>query len=133
MAVDVEAARARLAERAAARQQSLDARFAEAWRDVRAIVEHIIARYPVRRIHQWGSLLNRAHFSARSDIDLALEGGLKAADFFALYGEADRMTRFPLDLVDIDHIEPEYADLIRQHGALVYDRDRPNPGPDFRS
>lgn len=37
-----------------------------------------------------------------------------------------------LDLVVMEHIEPEYAALIREKGVLVYDREQPDPGPHFR-
>lgn len=133
MAADIPAVRVWLAQRASARQQALDIRFREAWSDFRAIVEHLIAHYPVQRIYQWGSLLHRSRFTPRSDIDLAIEGVHEAGDFFALYGAADRLTRFSLDLVDLGHVEPEFAGLIREHGALIYDRDRPDPGPHFRN
>jgi hypothetical protein len=67
-------------------------------------------------------LLDRRKFSERSDIDLATEGITDAATFFALYGEADRLTRLSLDLVALENIEPEFADLIRRKGRMIYER-----------
>jgi predicted nucleotidyltransferase len=121
MAVDIQQARELLRRRQARQQALLSERFAEAWRDFRAIVALIAEKYKPRRIYQWGSLLNREHFSLASDIDIAVEGIPDPAQFFALYGEADRLTRFPLDLVEIERIHPEFAQLIRQHGVVVYE------------
>ena len=122
MSVDIAQARQFLARRAAARQAVLDARFAQAWADFRAVTDLVIARYQPRRLWQWGSLLDRRKFSEHSDLDLATEGITDAATFFALYGEADRLTRFTLDLVALENIEPEFADLIRLKGKVVYER-----------
>ncbi len=38
------------------------------------------------------------HFTERSDIDIALEGITEAATFFAILAEAERLTRFPMDI-----------------------------------
>ena len=133
MSVDIQEARAFLRARERRRQEVLDQRFAEAWRDVRRIVERLVAVWAPARIWQWGSLLRRREFCEFSDIDLAVEGIGSAARFFALCGDASGLTRFPLDLLEIEHIEPEFAELIRLKGAVVYDRDDPDPGPHFRA
>lgn len=122
MAIDIQQARHFLEQRSAKERALLDERFAEAWRDFRAIVALIIREYEPRRIYQWGSLLNRDQFSAISDIDIGVEGVVDPAAFFALYGEADRLTRFSLDLVAMEKIEPEFAELIRRKGVVVYER-----------
>jgi len=122
MSVDIAQARQFLARRAAARQAALDARFAQAWTDFQAILALVITRYQPRRVWQWGSLLDRRKFNERSDIDLALEGITDPATFFALFGEADRLTRFTLDLIALENIEPEFAELIRRKGRIVHER-----------
>jgi predicted nucleotidyltransferase len=122
MSVDIAQARQFLERRAAARQAALDARFAQAWTDFRVITELVIARYHPRRLWQWGSLLDRRKFTEHSDLDLAVEGITDAATFFALYGEADRLTRFSLDLIALENVEPEFAALIRLKGKAVYER-----------
>jgi hypothetical protein len=53
-----------------------------------------------------------------------VEGILKPSEFFALFGEADQMASLPLDLVALEKIEPEFAEMIRTQGRLVYERDR---------
>jgi hypothetical protein len=32
------------------------------------------------------------------------------------------MTTFPVDLIDLRRIEPEFADIIRMKGKVVYER-----------
>lgn len=133
MPVDLEEVRSFLRRKAERRQAGLEVRFQQAWRDFRAIVTLIAERYRPARIYQWGSLLHRAHFCEWSDIDVAIEGLGSAERFFALYGEAERLTQVSLDLVEMERIEPEFADIIRRKGIVVYDRALPNPGPHFRA
>jgi predicted nucleotidyltransferase len=104
------------------RQQALDARFAEAWQGFHQIVRMIRADYDPVAVYQWGSLLNRRRFLEFSDIDIAIEGIREPATFFELYGKADRLTSLPLDLVALEQIEPEFADIIRSRGVKVYER-----------
>lgn len=104
------------------RQVVLDARFAEAWDDFHRIVRMITADYDPTAIHQWGSLLNRRLFREFSDIDIAVEGITDPTTFFELYGKADRLTSYPLDLVALERIEPEFANIIRSRGVKVHER-----------
>jgi predicted nucleotidyltransferase len=94
----------------------------EANDDADAIIAMIIQKYNPRRIYQWGSVLNPGEFSEISDIDIGVEGINSAEAFFAMYGAAMEMTRFPLDLVEIDKIEPEFVRLIKLKGKVVYER-----------
>ena len=111
------------------RQAQLDLRFKQAWKDAHSIIDLIKTRYRPRRIYQWGSLLDRRIFWERSDIDIAVEG-IKAPDeFFAMYGETDRLASVPLDLVALEKIEPEFAEIILLKGKLVYERERTDPDP----
>ncbi len=119
---DVVAARASLARREARRKALLDARREQAQRDFDRIVEYLVRDFRPLRIYQWGSLLRTERFSEISDIDVALEGlddplaGLHAA------AGAERLTDFPVDLVELERIHPVYAASIRQEGKLVYER-----------
>ena len=132
MAIDISQAREHIRRRWEKEQGARNLRFTEAWRDFRAIVGLLVSKYRPSRIYQWGSLLDPRTFSEISDIDIAIEGITEAVTFFALYGEADRLTRFPLDLVELERLEPEFADIIRLKGVVVYDREQPDPGPHFR-
>ena len=109
-----------LRRREADRQRELDERFRTAWEEFHRIVEMIAAEFAPRRIWQWGSLLHRDRFSERSDIDIALEGLGAAERLFRVYARAEEMSTFPLDIVELERIEPEYAHLIRTTGRLVH-------------
>jgi predicted nucleotidyltransferase len=122
-AVSPQDVRAFFEAKARRRKLHLDTRFAEAHNDFSRILEMIIRDYRPTRVWQWGSLLDRAKFSEISDIDIAVEGVSSPPVFFELYGKASELTTFPLDLVDIDAIEPLHAESIRKRGRLVYGRD----------
>ena len=81
----------------------------------------IIGRYSPNRIVQWGSLLNPDQFDESSDIDIAVEGVTDADRYFALLGDAMALTRFRVDIVQLERIEPEFAELIRLKGKVVYE------------
>lgn len=99
----------------------------ERWRQAKVdcanIVTMIIERYNPTRLVQWGSLLDQEKFNERSDIDLALEGILDAETYFALLGDAMNMTTFRVDIVQLEKIEPEFADLIHSKGVVIYERE----------
>ena len=124
MTVNVERARENLQERYAREEKELDMRFQSAWESFDRIVELLIQKYHPRRIYQWGSLLNRAYFSFISDIDIAVEGIASAETFFAMYGDAEGLTNFPLDLVQIEKIDKLHAQSIREKGRIVYEREK---------
>ena len=100
----------------------LAARLQVARQDFDAIVAAIAREYSPVRIYQWGSLVEERHFSEMSDIDIAVEGITDQAAISALRGTAEELTRFPLDIVAIEHVHPAYADHIRRRGRVVYER-----------
>ena len=95
---------------------------AEAQRDAEAIVEMIIRRFEPRRLVQWGSVLQGDQFREYSDIDIAIEGITDPETFFEILDAAESMTRFPVDIVQLEHLEPAYRDLILEKGRVVYER-----------
>ncbi len=109
-----------LRRREAERQRMLDQRFQVAWREFHRIVAMIAAEFAPRRIWQWGSLLHRPRFCERSDIDIALEGLGAAERLFRVHARAEELSTLPLDIVELERIEPEYAHLIRTTGRLVH-------------
>ena len=119
--MDLAAVRDFLSRKEAARQALLDARFAQATADFDRIVKHLSKRPDIRRIWQWGSLLDRSQFRDYSDIDVAVEGVDDPERFFSMLGDAERLTRFPLDLLDLNRIAPEFAARIRRRGVMVYE------------
>ena len=123
----VERARRRLRDRALARAKQFEAMRRQAVLDTRAIVHMIVEKYKPIRIYQWGSVLRPGGFRTYSDIDIAIEGVTDARVFFDLLGDVQALTGLPVDLVQIEKVEPEYAEDIRQRGKIVYERCGPNP------
>ena len=123
MSSHIRAARRRLHDRLGARAERLEARRAQAVADCRAIVDVIARNYAPVRVYQWGSVLRPGGFRSYSEMDIAVEGITDARTFFRILGEVESMTRFPVDLVQIETVAPEYAEEIRQHGEVVYERD----------
>ena len=121
MNISIEKVRAFLEEKERKKKEMLNLLYDRALHDFDAIQEMIIKRYQPRRIYQWGSLLDRSKFRDYSDIDIAVDGVDEPARFFKMYGDAEKLTDFPLDLLDINCIEPEFADIIKQKGVQVYE------------
>ena len=111
-----------LTRRAAWRSKALQERLSEARRDSERIVEHTARACQPRRINLWGSLVGGHHSSECSDIDIALERITNAASFFAILAEAEYLTCFPIDLVQLETSHPAYGESIRPRGRIVYER-----------
>jgi predicted nucleotidyltransferase len=104
------------------RQSRLDERYQTAIKDTANIIRMILEHFEPVRIYQWGSLLDRKKFQEISDIDIAVEGLSSTEELFRLYGEAEKMTDLPLDIVELERIHPAHAASIRSHGRLAYER-----------
>jgi predicted nucleotidyltransferase len=111
-----------LERRQARRQEKRRALHEQAARDADAIIAMIRERYDPARIVQWGSVLAPERFREYSDIDIAVEGLLDPEQFFSVIEEAEDLTSFPVDIVQLERIEPEYRELILQKGRVVYER-----------
>ena len=90
--------------------------------DFSKIVAMLIKKHNPKRIYQWGSLVNGEGFSKISDIDIAVEGIQSQEKFFTMFGEADAITSFHLDMIDIDKIHHLHARDIRTNGRVIYER-----------
>lgn len=119
--MDIKIIKENLYRREEIKKQARLERFDAATSDFGLIVQMIINRYSPKKIVQWGSLLHSEQFDENSDIDIAVEGILDAARYFALLGDAMEMTRFPLDIVQLEKIEPEFAELILLKGKTIYE------------
>ncbi len=106
------------------RQLLLDECYGRAVDDFNRMAKFIIETYNPKRIWQWGSLLNRKHFSEISDIDIALEGLHSYEEYAAILADLSAMTAFPVDLVEMERIGMANASHIRKFGRMVYERDR---------
>jgi predicted nucleotidyltransferase len=89
--------------------------------DVRRLVQMIIQEFQPKRIYQWGSLTRQGTFREFSDIDLAVEGVTEPELFFKMLGRCMELTDFPVDLVQLECIEPLHADEIRTRGRLLWE------------
>ncbi len=116
-------ARRFLEERDNSRRLAMREKYDRACMDFDAITGLIIKKYNPVRIYQWGSLLSFDRFSNISDIDIAVEGITSAEEFFRLYGEIMDLTDLSVDIVQMEKIEPEFADIIRIKGKLIYERE----------
>jgi hypothetical protein len=90
-----------------------------AQQDAQIIIEMTIQKYQPKQIIQWGSRLEPRHFSEASDIDLAFVG-LDSLSFMRLLADAEDMTKFPLDLVQLELIHPSFQKIIIMKGKIVY-------------
>ncbi len=108
------------------REQERNNHLADVHRQATADAERIVAfirdTYQPTRILQWGSVLDPALFREYSDIDIAVEGISDAERFFSLLSDVEKMTDFPVDIVQLEHIEPEFRELLMQKGRIVYER-----------
>jgi predicted nucleotidyltransferase len=102
------------------RRKQIERRLATAMSDADAIVKTIVRKYHPTRIYQWGSLVDTDLFAEYSDIDIAVEGIADAEEYFRLLGDVWKMTDLPLDIVQLEKIEPEFRQQIVQYGKLVY-------------
>ena len=96
--------------------------FERASTDFQRIVRMIREEFNPMRIYQWGSLLDADSFDESSDIDIAVEGIASARDYLALLKKAEEMTEFPLDLVEMEKVDPLHRDSICTLGRVVYER-----------
>ena len=67
MSFDYQGTRKFLQEKEQKHQKEIDELFKQAWKDFEAIVEMLIEKYKPQKIYQWGSLLNKKHFSNISE------------------------------------------------------------------
>lgn len=118
---DYAAAARRLQARARARDAALASRLWQARQEADAVVGMIVRKYAPQRIWQWGSLVHGRGFSEVSDLDIAVEGVTEPRRFLALAADAEKLTALPVDLVQMEMIDPAHAESIRRKGRLVYD------------
>lgn len=121
-AFDIEAARASYRQRQEAKRASRLERWAHAERQAQQAVALIVERYRPLRVVQWGSVLKPERFTEVSDIDIAVEGIHDQQLWSDMERDLEKMLTFPLDLVPLDRIRPEFRDQILARGKVVYER-----------
>lgn len=119
---DIDKARETLRKRDQARRKELALRLKKARTEREGIIAMLIEKYRPERIYTWGSVDSGDTFSEISDIDIALEGLSGPMEGLHALGDAEELTCFPVDLVELERIHPAHADTIRSRGRLVYER-----------
>ncbi len=122
MPFDVQRAKKHLESRQAERREELELLREQALKDMHRIVEMLIAVYNPRRVYSWGSVHKPGTFSRVSDIDIAVEGLAGPIEGLHAQGDAEELTEFPVDLVELERVHPLHAETIRARGKLLYDR-----------
>jgi len=101
------------------RQQRLDVRFTAAWAVAHMGAALLKDRYGVDDVWVFGSLLSRARFYERSDIDLAVKQ-IEGRDYFrAVSALLDLTPEFSFDLVEIDFAPSALRDAIMHEGVQL--------------
>ena len=120
--IDLDAVRAFLKNKETVLKNRLLGKWGTACADFDRIVSLIISKYNPSRMYQWGSLMRPENFSEISDIDIGLEGIRGPEEYFSILGDAMDMTSFPIDIIELEKIDPADAEHIRKKGRLVYER-----------
>ena len=120
---NIREARANLKRRRVKQRAGHLALHARAVGDFESILKMIVASYHPKKVYQWGSLLRPEQFRDYSDIDIAVEGAMSPEAYFEMLGKAQAMTDFPVDIVQLEKIEPEFSESIRAQGKVVYERE----------
>jgi len=121
-AFNIEKAKQFLTNREEEKQKELSGLFYQAQEDFQRIVDFLIAKYNPTKIFGWGSLLEPQKFTKMSDIDIAVEGLSGPLEGLHAQGDAEELTMFPVDLVELERIHPLHAETIRERGKLFYER-----------
>jgi predicted nucleotidyltransferase len=96
--------------------------FDQASKEAKLVINHILTHYNISKIYQWGSLLNIEKFDENSDVDIAIEGLESVSEYFKICSDVNNLCSFPVDLIEMEKIDPIHRDSIFQKGKLVYEK-----------
>jgi len=121
--VDLVACRAHLQARQRQRERSQELHRQHLVQVAREAAGSVLPLFPqVRRAYLFGSVLRPGSLRKDSDLDLAVEGVLRAEAYFALWRELEgAMPGQTVDLVELDR-DLRFADRVRQSGEVIYER-----------
>jgi predicted nucleotidyltransferase len=103
--------------RAVAERRALQERYQRAWVLARRVAVLLRERYAAQRVVLFGSLLYQEHFTAHSDVDLAVWGILWPEYLHALGEVLDLDVGIEIDLVDAACCHPLLFDVIENEGV----------------
>ena len=123
--IQIEIYRRAFRQRMQRRQKEREDRRRQALRVTREKAPAILTEYPsVRRAYLFGSVTRTGAFHPASDIDIALEE-TTAEEYFAVWRDLDRvLSDWMVDVREID-ASSSFANLIRETGVLIYERENP--------
>jgi predicted nucleotidyltransferase len=124
--IDIVAARAYLQAREQQRFQKCESIRQQALQWAHEAARNILPAFPrVRKAYLFGSVMHSGAMRRDSDIDIAIEGELKAEDYFALWREMERA--IPGRTVEVVELgkDPHFTESVRQSGELIYARVEP--------
>lgn len=102
--------------RAEGERQALRTRYQRAWALARRAAALLRERYAAQRVVLFGSLLHQEHFTARSDVDLAVWGIPWPAYLHALGQVWELDADIAMDLVDTACCSPVLLEIIESEG-----------------
>lgn len=94
-------------------------RYLLAWKEARKAAAALKAKFGVKDVYLFGSLLDDKAFSSHSDIDLAVQG-MPISSFYRAHSLLmDIIDGFDFDLVDMDACKPGVLESIKKTGVLL--------------
>jgi predicted nucleotidyltransferase len=88
-------------------------------RDVEQITRFLADSYGATQVILFGSLV-KGRFATDSGIDLAV-AGLPPDEFFTIYAEVNRLTRFRVDLKPLESLHPHFRRRVLTQGEIIYE------------
>jgi predicted nucleotidyltransferase len=120
---DIQKAKKHFESREEKKRRELELMRTKALEELNRIVQMLIRKYNPRRIYSWGYVHKPGSFSRVSDIDIAVESLAGPLEGLHAQGDAEELTGFPVDLVELERIHPLHAETIRTRGKLLYERE----------
>lgn len=90
-------------------------------REAERLSQQLVKNFGVEAIYLFGSLAWGDIFTPETDIDLAV-AGLPAARYLEALSFLERISDFPIDLVDLNNVSEEFSRRIVTEGKLLYER-----------
>ena len=89
--------------------------------EIKETLTPVFKKHKVKKAILFGSYVTGTADS-RSDIDILVETNLKGLAFYGLYGDVEKLMRFPLDLIDKSVVEKgsELEKAIEKTGVTIY-------------
>lgn len=97
----------------------VEARWERAQAVARQAARFLKSEFYTEKVYLFGSLTHRSWFNPWSDIDLAVQGLPKDRFYAAVAAINDLSPDIKIDLVDLDHADPELRKSIEHEGVML--------------